>query len=165
LFHRTICRKYIIKRLIHDLFHIIPAIFPRPISALDCVLGWYGGLWMIPGLIWKVMYWSLLKKNTKCNLTCINLTWSQIGSVWFLSVRLYGDVLDIIANSSDKVCQWLANLISTFFIYIICIEWVSDCCLTPTQKFFRYCEIFVFWPRYSFSGTWFMLSDDKKLTT
>jgi hypothetical protein len=38
-----------IKRLIHDLFNIIP----RPISALDCVSGWYGGLGMIPGLIWK----------------------------------------------------------------------------------------------------------------
>jgi hypothetical protein len=41
------------KRLIHDLFHFIPAIFPRPISTLDCVSAWYGVLGMIPGLIWK----------------------------------------------------------------------------------------------------------------
>ena len=54
--YKTICRKYkmyMIKRLIHDLFHIIPAIIPWSISALDCVSGWYGGLGMIPGLIWK----------------------------------------------------------------------------------------------------------------
>ena len=29
LLHKTICRKYMIKRLIHDIFHIIPAIIPR----------------------------------------------------------------------------------------------------------------------------------------
>jgi hypothetical protein len=53
LLHWTICRKYMIKRLIHYLFHIIPAIIPRLISTFHCVSGWYGGLWMLPGLIWK----------------------------------------------------------------------------------------------------------------
>jgi hypothetical protein len=31
----TICRKYMVKRLIHDIFHI----FPHTTSALNCVLG------------------------------------------------------------------------------------------------------------------------------
>ena len=53
MLHWTICRKYMIKRLIHYLFHIIPAIIPRLISTFHCVSGWYGGLWMLPGLIWK----------------------------------------------------------------------------------------------------------------
>ena len=39
LLHKTICRKHMTKRLIHDLFHIFPAITPRPISTLDCVSG------------------------------------------------------------------------------------------------------------------------------
>ena len=30
---------FMIKRLIDDIFHIIPAIIPRPISTLDCVAG------------------------------------------------------------------------------------------------------------------------------
>ena len=33
LLHKTICRKYMTQRLIHDSFHIIPAIIPRPIYA------------------------------------------------------------------------------------------------------------------------------------
>ena len=32
---------YMIKRIIHDLFHIGPGIIPRPILTLDCVSGWY----------------------------------------------------------------------------------------------------------------------------
>jgi hypothetical protein len=41
LLHIAICLKYMIKGLIRDLFHRIPAIIPQSISALDCVSGWY----------------------------------------------------------------------------------------------------------------------------
>ena len=41
LLHIAICLKYMIKGLIRDLFHRIPAIIPQSISVLDCVSGWY----------------------------------------------------------------------------------------------------------------------------
>ena len=72
---KTICRKYMIKRLIHDLFHIIPATIPLPISALDCVSGWHGGLGIIPELIRKrscinlyIMQTARRKKGKKRNI-------------------------------------------------------------------------------------------------
>jgi len=40
-------------RLIHGHFHICLVIIPRPILALDCVSGQYGGLGMITRPIWK----------------------------------------------------------------------------------------------------------------
>ena len=46
--------KYVIKRLWHEIFHIVPGINPRPISALQlCCRAWYGSLGLIPGPIWK----------------------------------------------------------------------------------------------------------------
>ena len=47
------CRKYVINSLIHGHFHIGLVIIPRPILALDCVSGQYGGLGMITRPIWK----------------------------------------------------------------------------------------------------------------
>ena len=46
--------KYVIKRLWHEIFHIVPCINPWPISAfqLRC-RAWYGSLGLIPGPIWK----------------------------------------------------------------------------------------------------------------
>jgi hypothetical protein len=56
----TRCRKYVINSLINGHFHIGLVIIHRPILALDCVSGQYGGLGMItrpitgyfPG-VWK----------------------------------------------------------------------------------------------------------------
>ena len=47
------CRKYVINSLIHGHFHIGLVIIPRPILALDCVSGQYGGLGIITRKIWK----------------------------------------------------------------------------------------------------------------
>jgi hypothetical protein len=48
--------KYVIKRLWHEIFHIVPGINPQPISALQLrCRAWYGSLWLIPGPIWKTM--------------------------------------------------------------------------------------------------------------
>ena len=47
------CRKYVINSLIHGHFHIGLVIIPRPILAIDCVSGQYGGLGMITKAIWK----------------------------------------------------------------------------------------------------------------
>jgi hypothetical protein len=47
--------KYVIKRLWHEIFHIVPGINPRPISVLQLhCRTWYGGLGLIPGPIWKM---------------------------------------------------------------------------------------------------------------
>jgi hypothetical protein len=53
--------KYVIKRLWHEIFHIVPGINPRPISALQlrCRV-WYGSLRLIPGPTWKMSYNNLL---------------------------------------------------------------------------------------------------------
>ena len=61
--------KYVIKRLWHEIFHMIPGINPRPISALQLrCWAWYGCLWLIPGPIWKMScnnLFVLIKKYTK----------------------------------------------------------------------------------------------------
>jgi hypothetical protein len=39
----------------HEIFHIVPGINPRPISALQLrCRAWYGSLGLIPGPIWKM---------------------------------------------------------------------------------------------------------------
>ena len=49
--------KYVIKRLWHEIFHIVP----RPISALQLrYRDWYGSLGLIPGPIWKMSCNNLL---------------------------------------------------------------------------------------------------------
>ena len=53
--------KYVIKRLWHEIFHIVPGINPRPISALQLSCqAWYGSLELIPGPIWKMSCNNLL---------------------------------------------------------------------------------------------------------
>ena len=53
--------KYVIKRLWHDIFHIVPGINPRPISSLQLRRrAWYGSLGLIPGPIWKISCNNLL---------------------------------------------------------------------------------------------------------
>ena len=53
--------KYVIKRLWHESFHIVPGINPRPISTLQLrCWAWYGSLGLIPGPIWKMSCNSLL---------------------------------------------------------------------------------------------------------
>jgi hypothetical protein len=53
--------KYVIKRLWHEIFHIVPGINPRPISALQLrCRAWYGSLRLIPGPIWKMSCNNLL---------------------------------------------------------------------------------------------------------
>jgi hypothetical protein len=53
--------KYVIKRLWHEIVHIVPGINPRPISALQlrCRI-WHGSLGLIPGPIWKMSWNNLL---------------------------------------------------------------------------------------------------------
>jgi hypothetical protein len=53
--------KYVIKRLWHEIFHIVPGINPRPISALQLrCRAWYGSLGLIPRPIWKMSCNNLL---------------------------------------------------------------------------------------------------------
>jgi hypothetical protein len=53
--------KYVIKRLWHEIFHIVPGINPRPISALQLrCRAWYGSIGLIPGPIWKMSCNNLL---------------------------------------------------------------------------------------------------------
>ena len=50
-----------IKRLWHEIFHMVPGINPRPISALQLrCRAWYGSLGIIPGPIWKMSCNNLL---------------------------------------------------------------------------------------------------------
>jgi hypothetical protein len=52
---------FVIKRLWHEIFHMVPGINPRPISALQlCCRAWYGSLGLIPGPIWKMSCNNLL---------------------------------------------------------------------------------------------------------
>ena len=44
--------KYVINRLWHEIFHIVPGISPRHISLQLGCRAWYGSLWMIQGPIW-----------------------------------------------------------------------------------------------------------------
>ena len=56
--------KYVIKRLWHGIFHIVPGINPRPISVLQLrCRAWYGSLGLIPGPIWKMSCNNLLVLN------------------------------------------------------------------------------------------------------
>jgi hypothetical protein len=51
----------VIKRLWHEIFHMVPGINPRPISALQLrCRAWYGSLGLIPGPIWKMSCNNLL---------------------------------------------------------------------------------------------------------
>jgi hypothetical protein len=53
--------KYVITRLWHEIFHIVPGINPRPISALKLrCRAWYGSLVLIPGPLWKMSCNNLL---------------------------------------------------------------------------------------------------------
>jgi hypothetical protein len=53
--------KYVIKRLWHEIFHMVLGINPRPISALQLrCRAWYGSLGLIPGPIWKISCNNLL---------------------------------------------------------------------------------------------------------
>ena len=62
--------KYVIKRLWHEIFHIIPGINPRPISALQLrYRAWYGSLGLIPGPIWKMSCNNLLLLVTSINIS------------------------------------------------------------------------------------------------
>jgi hypothetical protein len=48
-------------RLWDEIFHMVPGINPRPISALQLrCRAWYGSLGLIPGPIWKMSYNNLL---------------------------------------------------------------------------------------------------------
>ena len=58
------CRKYAINSLIHGHLHIGLVIIPRPILALDSVLGQYGGLGMITRPIWKCLCINLYVLNS-----------------------------------------------------------------------------------------------------
>ena len=77
--------KYVIKRLWHEIFHIVPGINPRPISALQLrCLAWFGSLGLIPGPIWKMscnnilLLTNLLYYDYKC-LCFINLLTGHYG--------------------------------------------------------------------------------------
>jgi hypothetical protein len=53
--------KYVIKRLWHEIFHMVSGINPRPISALQLRRrAWYGSLGLSPGPIWKMSCNNLL---------------------------------------------------------------------------------------------------------
>ena len=50
-----------IKRLWHEIFHMVPSLNPRPISALQLrCRAWYGSIGLIPGPIWKMSCNNLL---------------------------------------------------------------------------------------------------------
>jgi len=75
------CRKYVINSLIHGHFHIGLFFIPRPILALDCLSGQYGGLRMIIRPIWKC--------------SCINLYLLNLERVIFPRSHLNLIILDI----------------------------------------------------------------------
>ena len=53
--------QYVINRLWHEIFNIVPGISPRPISALQLrCRAWYGSVGLIPGPIWKMSCNNLL---------------------------------------------------------------------------------------------------------
>jgi hypothetical protein len=89
--HKTICQKYVIKSLIHDFFYIIPTIILQPISALDCVSGWYWCLRMLPRLRWK----SHVLISIYCNVCWHTMIWrfglclraNGVGSCFILLIR------------------------------------------------------------------------------
>jgi hypothetical protein len=61
--------KYVIKRLWHEIFHMVPGINPRPIAALQLrCRAWYGSLGLIPGPIWKMACNNLLLIYDRLNL-------------------------------------------------------------------------------------------------
>ena len=61
--------KYVIKRLWHEIFHIVPGINTRPISALQLrCRAWYGRLGLIPRPIWEMSCNNLLLQWTDGNV-------------------------------------------------------------------------------------------------
>jgi hypothetical protein len=61
--------KYVIKRLWHEIFHIVPGINPRPISTLQLrCRAWYGSLGLIPGPIWYEKKKKNANKTLKNNI-------------------------------------------------------------------------------------------------
>ena len=60
---------YVIKRLWHEIFDIVPGINPQPISALQLrSRAWYGSLGLIPGPIWKMSCNNLLLQYEEKNI-------------------------------------------------------------------------------------------------
>jgi hypothetical protein len=55
--------KYVINRLWHEIFHIVPGISPGHISLQLGCRAWYGSLWMIQGPIWKMSCNNLLLRD------------------------------------------------------------------------------------------------------
>ena len=73
---------YVIKRLWHDIFHIVPGINHRSISALQLrCRDWYGSLGLIPGPIWKM----------SCNTLLIVL--HNIGYTWIEGIATHLNVI------------------------------------------------------------------------
>jgi hypothetical protein len=60
--------KYVINRLLHELWHIVPGTSSRSVSALQLhCRAWYGNLELIPGPIWKMSCNNLLIRINKYN--------------------------------------------------------------------------------------------------
>ena len=68
-----------------------------------------------------------IEDSCKSNYHTIKTT-RKLFSVWchffFYYVELYFSIINISSEASTDVC----------FLYRFCIEWVSDCCLTPIKK-------------------------------
>jgi hypothetical protein len=66
--------KYVIKRLWHEIFHIVPGINPRPISGLQLrCRAWYGSLGLIPWPIWKMSCNNLLLLTSRLYLAKVRI--------------------------------------------------------------------------------------------
>jgi hypothetical protein len=84
--------KYVIKRLWYEIFHIVPGINPRPISALQLrCLAWYGSLWLIPRPIWKMSCNNLLLFHSETILHSIYSTWKL-----YYIINLFGCIFPLL---------------------------------------------------------------------
>ena len=114
------CRKYVINSLIHGHFHIGLVIIPRPILALDCVSGQYGGLGTITRPIWK--YLCILI----CNYCCSNwLGGFREGDFWKIkfttnSSNEIGLIVDIYSMQYQS-CAWQQFEVNYFHFHINCL--------------------------------------------
>jgi hypothetical protein len=103
------CVWFVINRLWHEIFHIVPGISHRPISALQLrCQAWYGSLGLIPGPICKMSCqwrWKVFVKST------------QDVDIW-IEIPIQHDVY-IWANYS--VSTYL-NFIPIFWNIILCIS-------------------------------------------
>ena len=89
----------------HEIFHIIPGINPRPISALQLrCRAWYGSLRLIPGPIWKMSCNNLLLSRNKCDTNILPLI--SMCNYWTLYWRHFEELMINILSLISMCNYW-----------------------------------------------------------